>query len=223
MLTTTKIVTVCLSDTIPTQLLESAAVTAATSAGVTGYHVTAAGRFPVRKRRTRQLLHPAQNAAAGGPIMLLHLDAMETSAAQHAWHAWALWSRIVRGTQPAQPFWRVADRHRQDPTRYPLARAQQDYLAQPRIHAMSIYNAAVPPAQQIPTSHLEALQVNCDAYVALARMRAIPGAGVVTLGGVLLAPADDERLSTLHGYLGQAQRHLHSLSGRHQLVALTTG
>src|SRR5262249_42366621 len=129
---------------------------------------------------------------------------------------------VVRGTQPAQPFWRFTDRCRQDPTRYPLARAEHDYLAQPRIQAMSIYNAAVGRARQIPIGELEALQVNRDAYLSLARMRAVPAAGVVTLDRTLLAPAD-ARLSTLHAYLGRAQQHLHALSGAHHLVALATG
>jgi hypothetical protein len=219
---TAKIVIVCLPDTSPTQLLRSDALAAATSVGVTGDHIAPAGHFPIRRRRTRQLLQPEQRVAAGGPIHLLHLDAMETIAGQHAWHRFTVWSRIVRGTQPAQPFWRFADRHRQDPTRYPLARAQQDYLAQPRIQAMSIYNAAMPTLHQIPTGDLEALQVTCDAYVALERMRAIPAGGVVTLDRTLLAAAD-ERLSAVYGFLGQAQQYLHALSGRDQLVALSVG
>jgi hypothetical protein len=219
---THKIIIVCLPDTHSTEQLKPDALAAATAAGVAGDRIAAVRHFPIRKRRTRRLLQPAHQVAAGGPLHLLRLDAMETIAGQHAWHRFTVWSRVVRGTQPAQPFWRFADRHRQDPTRYPLARARQDYLAQSRIQAMSIYNAAVPMPDQIPTGDLEALQVNGDAYVALARMRAVPAGGVVTLDRTLLAAADD-RLSTVHGYLGQAQQCLHALSGRHHLVALAIG
>lgn len=215
-------VVVCLPDTIPTDGLRHAALISASSAGFIGRHVAPTAHFLIRRRRTRRLLQPWQGLAAGGPIKLLGLDAMEAVAAQQAWQRFTVWSQVVRGTRPAQPFWRFTDRYRQDPARYPLARAEQDYVAQPRIQAMSIYNATVARPRQIPIRELEALQVNLDAYVALARLRAVPAAGVVTLDRVLLAPADG-RLSTLHGYLDRAQQHLRTLSGAHQLVSLTTG
>jgi hypothetical protein len=219
-----KVITVCLPDTVPTHLLHAAAVSAyATSTGTTTPIATPSGRYPIRKRRPGELLQPQRDVAAGGPIMLLNLDALEARAAEHAWQRWTVWSQVVRGTPPAQPFWRFVDRHRQQHTRnpYTLARAQQDYLAQPRVQAMAIYNATAEPERQIPTSELEALQVNCDSYVAVAQMRAVAADAVVTVDQTLLAPAD-QRLTTVHRFLQRAHTYLHTLSGAHRLVALAT-
>src|SRR5262249_12539414 len=148
------VIIVCLSKETPTDLLAAAAVqlgaTPLTSTGP-------AGHFPTSTRmRRRSLVAPWRNTAAGGPIRLLDLAAMRTTARTAYWYRWHIWQRVVDGTRPAQPYWMFLDRHRADPTRYSLDKARQQYLAQPRVAAMRTYNALPNKIMTVTTSQLEA-------------------------------------------------------------------
>lgn len=176
--------------------------------------------FRTRRRwRTAKLVSATDHTSAGGPIGLLDLQAM--FAAGHATYAWRyqVWQQVVAGTPPAQPYWRFWDRHRDQPRRYPLAQAQRDYLAQPRVVAMRVYTMLDNRVTDLPDAHLEALQTSSDTYAHLGGLTAVAAQKMIDLPGHLLAPATD-RLHDLLTYLDTAHTHLRELSARHQLVAL---
>ncbi|MEU1811067.1 hypothetical protein [Micromonospora aurantiaca (nom. illeg.)] len=215
----TFVVVVCLPADTPTDQLVATAVarlasTPWTSAGP-------AGHFPVTTRwRRGRLVQPWHDTAAGGPLHLLDLNAMRTTARDASWHRWNIWHSVVAGTRPAQPYWHFVDRHRAEPHKYSLAKAQQHYLAQPRVAAMRIYNALPNKITMLPTNQLEAFQAgNGNAYAHLGLLTAVPREGLVTLDGHHLAPASD-RLADCLSYLESAQHHLSTLNARDRLVAV---
>lgn len=215
----TPVVIVCLSKTTPTDLLVTdATALLAAAASVSG--ASPAGHFAIRTRLRRgQLIQPWQRTAAGGPIRLLDLAEMRASAYDGFAHRWRIWNQVVAGTRPAQPQWHFWDRHRTNPKRYSRQRAKQEYLAQPRVAAMRIYNALPNRLLALPTSHLEALQTGADGYANLGLLCAVPADGIVTADGAYLcAPSD--RLCDQLSYLGTAQELLGGLDAREQLVAL---
>jgi hypothetical protein len=216
----TFVVIVCLPQDTPTDQLAATAVarlgsTPWISAGI-------AGHFPIHTRwRRGSLVQPWRDTAAGGPVRLLDLDTMRTTDRDACWHRWHIWQQVVAGTRPAQPYWHFTDRHRAEPDRYSLAKAQQHYLAQPRIAVMRTYNALPNKVTALPTSHLEAFQTGPHAYAHLGLLAAVPRDGVVTLDGGHLA-CTSGRLADQLSYLASAQRHLSSLTSRDRLVALAT-
>lgn len=216
----TFVVVVCLSADTPTDQLVTTAVarlasTPWTSAGP-------AGHFPITTRwRRGNLVQPWHDTAAGGPLHLLDLDTMRTTARDASWQRWNIWQHVVAGTRPAQPYWHFVDRHRTDPRKYSLATAQQHYLAQPRIAAMRTYNALPNKVTALPTDQLEAFQAGVHAYAHLGLLTAVPRDGVITLDSNYLATSSD-RLADCLSYLESAQHHLNSLSPRDHLVAVAT-
>lgn len=213
------VVTVCLPNDTPTDHLATAATarlaaTPLTSAGPAG-HFTTSTRW-----RKGQLLQPWQNTAAGGPVRLLDLDGMRTGARDAHWHRWHIWQRVVAGTPAAKPYWHFADRHLANPIKYPLERAQQHYLAQPRVAAMRTYNALPNKIMTLPTSHLEAFQAGAHAYAHLGWLSAVPGDAVITLTNTHLAPASGRLVDQL-AFLEAANAELKMLATNDHLVALT--
>ncbi|WBB91434.1 hypothetical protein [Verrucosispora sp. WMMC514] len=74
-------------------------------------------------------MHRSRGHAAGGPTCLLDLRLMRSRAAEYAAWQWQQWHATVSGTRDAQPWWVFLDRHRADPTAWPVSRAQQVDLA----------------------------------------------------------------------------------------------
>ncbi|MET7403881.1 hypothetical protein ABZS66_61490, partial [Dactylosporangium sp. NPDC005572] len=131
------------------------------------------------------------------------------------------WHQVVAGTRPAQPYWTFLDRHLANPRTYPLATAQAQYLAQPRVASMLTYNALPNKVMALPTSHLEAFQTGLQGYSYYGWLCAVPGDAVVCLDGTYLA-ADNDRHATQIAYLAEANRHITALAGPDNLVACCT-
>lgn len=217
----TTVVIVCLPKSTPTDQLASTAVARLGSSSPLA-NASPAGHFPVATRLRRgSLVQPWQDTAAGGPVRLLDLDAMRAAARNAYWYRWQIWQQVVAGTRPAQPYWHFADRHRDEPDKYSLDKAQKQYLAQPRLAAMRTYNALPNKLLTLPTSHLEAFQAGGNAYAHLGWLSAVPAGGMVTLDHRYLA-ATSGRLTDQLSYLDSAQSHLSTLGRRDHLVALAT-
>ncbi|GAA2714157.1 hypothetical protein [Actinoplanes palleronii] len=177
-------------------------------------------RASTRWRRSALLL-PQHGTAAGGPLCRLELDAMRADAHRFYWHRWQLWQSAVKGTPTARPFWMFVDRHRANPGRYDLERARADYLAQPRLAAMRVFNALPHRPFGLPTSHLEALQLGADAYSHLGWLSAVPGQSLLCPDGALLGSGGD-RLDVRLSFLEQANGCLTLLDAKDVLVAAVT-
>ena len=217
----TAVVIVCLPQATPTDQLAAAAIARlGSTTAVT--NASPAGHFPVNTRLRRgSLVQPWHNIAAGGPVRLLNLDTMRAAARNASWHRWHIWKRVVDGTRPAQPYWHFLDRHRDEPARYSLTKAQRHYLAQPRVAAMRTYNALPNKVLTVSTGDLEAFQTGAHAYAHLGLLAAVPATGMLTLDGRYLA-ATSGRLADRLSYLDSAQAELTKLHPRDHLVALAT-
>jgi hypothetical protein len=215
----TAVVVVCLPQATPTDQLATTAI-ARLESSTPLTNGSPAGHFPVTTRLRRAcLVQPWHNTAAGGPIRLLDLDTMRKTAHDVYWHRWHIWQQVAAGTRPAQPYWHFADRHHAEPAKYALDKAQQHYLAQPRIAAMRTYNALPNKILTLPTSHLEAFQASAHTYAHLGWLSAVPADGMITLDGRCLATTSG-RLADRLSYLDSAQAHLSALGSRDHLVAL---
>ncbi|CCH17727.1 conserved hypothetical protein [Micromonospora lupini str. Lupac 08] len=176
------------------------------------------GHFAAHHRLTRQLLHRYQGYAAGGPVRHLDLAGMRARAATSAVWLWHRWRDVIDGTRDAQPLSAFVDRHRDEPARWPLSRAQQAYLAQPRVLAMTTYNAAY-RRQPIPIADIEALQVGLNSYRTLAALAAVPGDALAADAANWLTPRSG-RLADQLDYLYAANDHIDRLRPNEQLVAM---
>jgi hypothetical protein len=176
--------------------------------------------FRSHTRRVSKLIDLWDGLTSGGPVKLLDLDGTRTRAAYDAAADWLLWNEVVAKLRPAQPFWSFLDRHRADERRYPMAKAQADYLAQPQILAMMAHNA-MPGRRQLPTAELEAFQAGYGTYVNLAWLAAVPGDGFVPTTGELMTPRS-QRLADQLTYLHQANAHLAQLPRDAHLVAVAS-
>ncbi|WP_349876327.1 hypothetical protein ABIH81_19485 [Micromonospora sp. HUAS YX12] len=216
----TSLTIVCLPNGIPTGELATTAATCLAASRLTS--LGSARHFLVNTRfRRRSLLQPWKGTAAGGPVRLLDLDAMRVAARRTYWYRWRIWNQVVAGTRPAQPYWTFLERHRADPGRYPIAKAQRHYLAQPRIANMLTYNALPNRIMGLPTSHLEAFQTGAHGYAHYGWLCAVPGDSLLCLDGTHLAATRDQYAARL-AYLAEANRRLTALSTRDILVALCT-
>jgi hypothetical protein len=209
---------VCLPAEIPSPALAQRA-----TAVVATHGLPVAGVLPhfhTRTIRTSKLADRWQGKTSGGPIKLLDLHGMRAAAVAEAAAQWLLWDRVVKGTKPAQPLWWFTDRHHADPARYPLTRAQTDYLAQPRILAMTAFNA-VRNRPYLPPTALEAFQAGYDTYLNLAWLASVPADGLApTTGGWLTTRS--QRLADQLDYLHAANAHLAGLPRDTQLVAVAS-
>ncbi|GAA4609576.1 hypothetical protein BJY16_007393 [Actinoplanes octamycinicus] len=212
---------VCLpADTPSTQFAEAVG----TRLSAVNLSVTALVRhFPATTWwRRGTLLLPRRGTVAGGPIRRLELNAMRACGHRMHWHRWQIWRAAVAGTPAARPYWMFLDRHRDAPAKYELARAQADYLAQPRIAAMRVFNALPHRPVDLPTGHLEALQLGLDAYAHLGWLSAVPGKRLLYPDGKTLLAETGDRLDTRLTYLETANRCLAVRQGRDVLVAAVT-
>ncbi|WP_328469106.1 hypothetical protein OHA21_00910 [Actinoplanes sp. NBC_00393] len=212
------IVVVCPSSDSRVPLPERA-INAVTAHGVSADRLVP--RFLTRSRWSRQLIGHRYGRAAGGPLRLLNVDAMRAAAAAAAGRQWLLWQQVVAGTKPADPFWAYVERHHADPDRHPLRRMQAEYLAQPRILAMTAYNALPGKPCPLPTAALEELQNGYLTYVNLASLAAVPADGLITADGAHLSSAS-QRLADRLAYLDAANAHLADLTGDTVLLAVAT-
>jgi hypothetical protein len=216
-------VVVCLPPHTEPRLLPELAHTTLAVHGLTAHGVTP--HFIAGTRRAGKLIDRWHGLTSGGPIKLLDLDRMRRHAAAAAAAQWLLWHRVVVGTRPAQPFWSFLDRHRADPRRYPLDRAQGEYAAQPRILAMATFNALPRKPCELPTATLEAFQAGQATYINLAWLAAVPADGLAPAhgeqGGWLTTRS--ERLTDQLTYLHAANAHLTRLHPSVQLAALAVG
>ena len=210
---------VCLPATTTPATLAAQATATLAARGLTTSGVLP--HFPTRTRRTGKLVDSWNGLTSGGPIKLLDLDGMRTRAAANAAAEWLLWQQVVAGTKPAQPFWSFLDRHTADERRYPLRKAQADYLAQPRVLAMTAYNAIPGRPYQLPTSYLEAFQAGYGTYTSLAWLAAVPGDGIAPQPGGWLTTRS-QRLADVLDYLATANRHLAQLTRDMHLVAVAS-
>lgn len=211
-----QVVTVCLPQDIPVDQLATAAARTVPADGA----ATPTAIFATQRRwRTRRLLNNHNHTAASGPLALLDLQATAATGRRIHQHRWHVWQQAVTATRPAQPYWQFLDRHHHNPKTYSLAQAQAQFLAQPRVAAMNVYNLLPYRVLTLPIEHLEAFQAGPDTYTHLGGLTAVPANALVTLDGRHLCPASD-RLSDLLVYLGQAHTYLHGLTKHHQLAAL---
>ncbi|HEV7898359.1 MAG TPA: hypothetical protein VGP31_11005 [Planosporangium sp.] len=169
-------------------------------------HAGAMPHFTITGRRAQALIQPWKGTAAGGPIRLLDLAGMRTRARHAADTRWQIWRQAVAGTPNARPFWHYAQRHHDQPDRYPRQRAQQDYLSQPRVLAMTAHNAVPGQPCPLPTEQLEALQAGAQAYTTLGWLQAVPADAVCTTTD-WWTPAT-ARLTDVTAYLHHTNRHL---------------
>ncbi len=169
-------------------------------------HAGTVRHFAVASRRDTALIDRHGRMAAGGPIRLLDLAGMRTRAQQAASARWQVWRQVVAGTPTARPFWHFVQRHGDNPNRYPLAQAQQDYLAQPRLLAMAAHNAVPGQPCPLPTGELEALQTGGPAYATLGWLQAVPTDALCT-SDHWCTPTSG-RLADVTGYLAAVNRWL---------------
>lgn len=211
-------VVVCLPpDTDPRRLPELAATR------LRMHHLTANGtiqHFVARTRRTSKLIDCWHGVTSGGPIRLLDLAAMRGNAAAAASAQWQLWQHVTADTRPAQPFWHFVDRHHADQHRYPLRRAQSEYLSQPRVLAMNVHNAMPNRICELPTALLEVFQAGHGTYVNVATLAGVPADGLAALYGVGYLATTSERLTDQLSYLRAANAHIDGLHPNHPLAAM---
>jgi hypothetical protein len=199
------------------------ALTERATASIQAHGLATSGVLPhfhSRTRRVSKLIDLWEGLTSGGPVKLLDLDVTRARAARDAAGDWLLWNEVVARLRPAQPFWSFLDRHRADERRYPLAKAQADYRAQPQVLAMMAHNA-MPGRRQLPTAELEGFQAGYGTYVDLAWLAAVPGDGYLPTPGALLTPRS-ERLADQLTYLHQANGHLAQLPRAAHLVAVAS-
>ncbi|GIF69357.1 hypothetical protein Ais01nite_73920 [Asanoa ishikariensis] len=216
----TSLTIVCLAQDTATDQLASTAASRLASTTLTS--LGSAGHFIAKTRWHRgSLLQPWKDTAAGGPVRLLDLDAMRVAAHRVYWYRWHIWNQVVAGTRPALPYWTFLDRHCDAPSKYPLAKAQRQYLAQPRIATMLTYNALPNRLMALPTSHLEAFQAGVHGYAHYGWLGAVPGNSFLCLDGTHLVAVSDQ-YATEVAYLADANHRITALHSRDALVALCT-
>jgi len=162
----------------------------------------------------------------GGPLTLLALSVMRRRARAHAAAAYDRWEHAVAGTPPARTIDTFLERRRRDPVGYPSRRAAADYLAQPRVAALTAWDLTHGPVffdDEDPAGYdaaLAAFQVGRDHLLHHAALNGPLGHALLTLDGDWLHPivpdADPSRGVLLGGwrdYVEQAAAYLDGLAG----------
>ncbi|MEV0734091.1 hypothetical protein [Polymorphospora sp. NPDC050346] len=217
---TSRTMIVCLPGPAKPELLPDLARTALADYDIATHSVVP--HFAARTWRGGQLVDRWQGLTCGGPLRLLDLERMRRQTQAAATLQWQWWRHVVADTRPAHPFWVFVDRYRADPGRYPLARARADYQAQPRLLAMSAFNAMPHKPCELPTASLEAFQAGHSTYLNLAWLAAVPGDGLAIVDGPHsgLLTCDSERLADQLTYLRAANEHLSRLDRQASVVAV---
>jgi hypothetical protein len=177
--------------------------------------------FVAGTRRSRLLLERRHGMTCGGPIRLLDLDATRRHGGNAAAAQWQTWRHVVASTRPAQSFRHFTDRCHDDPDGYCLERARADYLAQPRVIAMSVHNAMPRRRCTLPAGALEAFQAGYGTYSRLGWLAAVPADGLLRLDGDQLSTAASVHLVDQVAYLQAANTYLDALPPDVYLIAST--
>ncbi|MEV6491957.1 hypothetical protein AB0M20_25575 [Actinoplanes sp. NPDC051633] len=159
-------------------------------------------------------------ACAGGPVKLLDLTGMRHAAGLGAGIRHQVWQQVVHGTRPAHAWHVFQTRHLTDPVKYPLARAEADFVNQPRVNAMRLHNAAGYGATHLPTGEVEMFQAGPVAYQHYTAATAVCADALLIADGHELAPASDA-LAHRVTYLELAGRHLDTVDPAQRLLAIT--
>jgi hypothetical protein len=211
------IVIVCLPADTPPQRLLTQATTMLASNGFPN-HTGMLAHFATTGRRTKHLIQPCRGTATGGPIRLLDLAGMRIRAQRAAYTRWQVFHEVTTGTPAAKPFWHFARRHHDQPDRYPLHQAQQDYLSQPRLQALAAHNAIPGQPCPLPTEQVEAFQTGAQAYSALGWLQSVPGDALCTPTG-WWTPTSGQ-LTDITAYLQAANQLIDQANRDTHLLAL---
>jgi hypothetical protein len=157
---------------------------------------------------------------AGAPLRRLDLHALRSVAGMFAGSRWQQWQQTVKGTREARPWHVFEAAHLADPAKLPLAKAKAQFLAQPRINAMRMYNAANPAAAPLDPYEVEMYQAGQHAYQTYHMLRAVCGDAMQPPTGPRMQPASDS-LADRITYLGQAWNLLRALDRRRHILAVT--
>lgn len=171
--------------------------------------------FLPRTRRTSRLLNGTRRAAAGGPMRLLDFDGMRRRAQEAAARRWLVWDQVVAGTGPARPSWAFIDDERQS-----VETRRRQYLAQPRIQALAIYNALPHRLCPLPDADVEAFQLGQTAYAWLAWLAAVPADGLLDTSRSGLITPVSARLNDRIAYLHTASACLSGVHTTSNVVAI---
>ena len=212
---------VCVPDGLPTEVL--------TSTRQLDRHLCVQGTVSPRfwakplhlwqRRHMFDLRKGRPTYCAGGPSGLLDLVGMRHAAGVGAGIRYQLWARVVHGTRPATPWPVYLQRHLHDPAQYPLAKAEADFAAQPRVLAMAMHNAAAYGAGRLDVYELEMLQAGPMAYQHYHALTAVAGDALLDTEGAKLQPASDAMAHRVT-YLDQARRYLDSVDESQRLLAV---
>lgn len=150
----------------------------------------------------------------GGPRGLLDFEAMRTSAATAGAAEYDRWTEVMADLPDAQPWEHFLALHKTHQTSYPLARAQSEYQAQPRVQrarSREDFDAWT-------TDLIAAFAVSREDYIQRAAQRAVPGYAYLRLDGAWEAPGQmgwfgisSDREEDRTAYLTRINRHLDSL------------
>ena len=220
----TRVMTVCLPDELPTDVLADTTNLArhlGVAATATARMWATPGLGPLRRHHMIGLRRGRPAYCAGGPVRLLDLAAMRHGGAVGASLRHQQWSHIVRGTRPATPWPTYHQRHLTDPDKYPLGTATAEFLAQQRVAAMRMHNATLPnPATHLDPYEVEMLQAGPAAYANFHGLWAVCTDALITTANTRLAPAS-AHLTDWITYLDQANRHLGTLDPDQRLLTVT--
>jgi hypothetical protein len=157
---------------------------------------------------------------AGGPVRRLNLTGMRNAAGFYAGVRHQQWLHAVAGTRPARPWHEFEAQHRADPAKLSRDAARHQFLGQPRINAMRIFNEATAATIPLDPEEVEMFQAGPQAYQNYHAMRAVCGDAALTVTGQRLQP-DSDCFADRITYLGQAMRLLFSLPEHQHIVAVT--
>jgi hypothetical protein len=218
---TIHIMIVCVPEELPAQALERRQLDR--HFGVQG---SIAQRFwakPHRVWNRHHLIDPRKGTptpCAGGPLRMLDLDALRRAYGKGAGVRHQLFTRVARGTKDAHPWATFAQRHLDDPAKYPMDRAAADFNNQPRVLAMRAHNAVTyTTTGQLDVHELEMFQAGPVAYQNYQYLSAAVADAVLTLDGERITPAT-ARFADRLTYLTDANRYLDTLDEDTRIIAV---
>ncbi|MER8182602.1 hypothetical protein [Kitasatospora sp. NPDC094015] len=150
----------------------------------------------------------------GGPRGLLDFDAARAPVAERAAERRRAWDLFSAGYPPAVPFEDFIERARRDLTAYPVARAREDFLAQPLINAADAPGEACGlfPRMTDPLGHFRG---SPEEFVQRETSRVVPTNYLLTLDGHWIDGTSDHwgsKLGRTGDYHRFADDHLDNLA-----------